>query len=266
LASLRVIPHFLVAGESGGGKSSFIRMMITVLSANNADLEVYFLDFKAGMENQVFQGFDNIILVDDVQDALGKMNQLRDELDRRMRDFKVAKARSLEMFNKKQNRSQDRVKRIIVAVDEISELVPTVGGKSNSTVNEINSILGRIARMGRAVGINLVVGIQKPDAKSLDPTIKANLSGIVCFPVPHFSQSTVILGNSRATELNAEIPGRAIWKNGSKQEEVQTPFLTEIEVADARAKAAKFWGIKAQAPVVPAPSTEDEAPEETNDD
>ena len=53
-ANLKDIPHFLVAGESGAGKSTFIRMMLTVLLANNEDLEIYYLDFKSGMENQVF--------------------------------------------------------------------------------------------------------------------------------------------------------------------------------------------------------------------
>lgn len=246
-ANLRTIPHYLVAGESGGGKSSFIRMMITILLANNYEIEVYYLDFKEGMENQVFQGFDNITLVDNVQDAAAKMTQLIQILETRMREFKAAKARSLEMYNSSQVKKGDRERRIVVVVDEISELMPTLRGKHNSTLNEINSGINRIARMGRAVGMNLVVGTQKPDAKNLDPTIKANLMGVICFPVTHFSQSTVVLGNSRAAELNAEIAGRAIWKNGSTQIEVQTPFLTESEVTHARERAAKFWGTKPKA-------------------
>lgn len=258
-ASLRLIPHYLIAGETGGGKSSFIRMMLTILLSNNAELEVYFLDFKEGMENQVFQGFDNIRLIDNTQDAAAKMIEIKQILESRMKTFKAAKARSIEAYNAGQDRHDAKEKRIIVVVDEISELMPTLGGKHNSTLNEISSVINRIARMGRAVGINLVIGTQKPDAKNLDPTVKANLSGIVCFPVPHFSQSTVILGNNRATELNAEIPGRAIWKNGSNFTEVQTPFLTEIEVNSARERASKLWGNQTQ-PQASAPKPQEKEP------
>ena len=215
--------------------------MITVLLSNNVDVEVYFFDFKEGMENQVFQGFSNIKLIDGAQDAAAAATQLNQMLETRMRDFKTAKSRSLEMFNASRSRKGEREKRILVVVDEISELMPTIGGKHNSDLGEVNAVLNRIARMGRAVGMNLVVGTQKPDARNLDPTIKANLMGVVCFPVTHFTQSTIILGNGRGAELNAEIPGRAIWKNGSYQVEVQTPFLTEVEVMRARERTARHW-------------------------
>jgi hypothetical protein len=261
VANLRVIPHYLFAGESGGGKSSHIRTSVTVLLANNVDLDVYFFDFKDGMENQVFQGFDNVTLIDDVQDASQKASYINSILDSRMRDFKAAGARSIEAYNQMRERKGNKEKRIIVVVDEISELMPTIGGKQNSALNEINAVIARIARMGRAVGMTLMIGTQKPDAKNLDPTIKANLMGIVCFPVTHFTQSTIILGNGRAAELNREIPGRAIWKNGSTQVEVQTPFLTEVEVTHAREKLSKLWarGAKEEArdvtPIEPAESS-----------
>lgn len=241
-AGLKTIPHYLIAGESGGGKSSFIRMMVTVLLANNRDLEVYFIDFKGGMENQVFEGFDNIHLIDNVQDAAVKMGEVNRILDTRMRDFKNAKARTIEMYNQRPGRKGEKEKRILVVVDEIAELMPTVGGKYNSALGEVNSVLSRISRMGRAVGIGVVVGVQKPDTRNLDPTIKMNLVGIVCFPVNHFTQSTIVLGNGRAAELNPEYKGRAIWKYGVEQMEVQAPLLTETEVANARAGIEKLWG------------------------
>ena len=95
--------------------------------------------------------------------------------------------------------------------------------------------------MGRAVGISLVIGVQKPDSKNLDVTIKANLSGILCFPVPHFNQSMVVIGNGRAAELNNAYKGRAIWKYGMDQIEVQTPFMEEEEVNAAKKEIANFW-------------------------
>lgn len=240
-ASLKDIAHFLIAGESGGGKSTFIRMMLTVLLANNDDLEIYYLDFKAGMENQVFAGFANIHCIDDFSEAALKMAELKKTLETRMARFKTAKARSLEMYNKSVFKKDAREKRIVVVVDEIAELMPTFKGKANTDLVEINSALNKIARMGRAVGVNLVVGVQKPDAKNLDPTIKANLSGVLCFAVSHFSQSTIVLGNSRAADLNKEYKGRAIWKHGVEFVEVQAPLLTEEEVSDVRGKIDGYW-------------------------
>jgi DNA segregation ATPase FtsK/SpoIIIE-like protein len=158
-----------------------------------------------------------------------------------MATFKKAKARSLEMYNKVVLKKELREKRIVVVVDEIAEIMPTFKGKANSDLVEINSTLNKIARMGRAVGINLVVGVQKPDAKNLDPTIKANLSGVLCFAVSHFTQSTIVLGNSRAADLNKEFKGRAIWKHGLEFVEVQVPLLTEEEVLDVRNKIDGYW-------------------------
>ncbi|MES3038357.1 MAG: FtsK/SpoIIIE domain-containing protein [Bdellovibrionota bacterium] len=243
-ASLKEIPHFLVAGESGSGKSTFIRTMLTTLLANNLDLTIYYLDFKAGMENQVFEGFDNLHTVDSTQDAANKMDAVGRILETRMLDFKQAKSRNIEMYNKRPNSRGHREKRILVVVDEVAELMPTFGGKTNPDLAKINAVLGRISRMGRAVGISLVIGVQKPDTKNLDPTIKANLSGILCFSVSHFTQSTVVLGNDRAAHLPSNYKGRGIWKHGLEMVEVQTPLLTEEEIADVRERIDRTWGKK----------------------
>ena len=240
-ANLKDIPHFLVAGESGAGKSTFIRMMLTVLLANNEDVEIYYLDFKSGMENQVFEGFSNMHCVDNVDDASEKMNSIKTILEGRMKSFQLAKSRSLEMYNKSSFRKGSKEKRIVVVVDEISELMPTFKGKANSQMSEVNSALSKISRMGRAVGINLVIGVQKPDAKNLDPTIKANLSGVLCFAVSHFTQSMIVLGNGRGADLNKDYKGRGIWKHGLEFIEVQAPLLSDEEVNDVRRKIEKYW-------------------------
>lgn len=246
-ANLRDTPHFLVAGESGAGKSTFITTMLTVLLHNNIDdLEVYYLDFKSGMENQVFSGFHNIHLATDLSSAAQHLSEVRNRLDERMKIFAQAKARSLEMFNKSEFRKGPKEKRILVVVDEIAELTPTFGGKANSDMAAINATLSKIARMGRAVGINLVIGVQKPDAKNLDPTIKANLSGVLCFAVSHFSQSLIVLGNGRGADLNKAYKGRAIWKQGLEFVEVQAPLLTEKEVKDVRSKIGEYWSQNGQ--------------------
>lgn len=262
-ASFKTTPHFLVAGESGGGKSTFIRMIVTVILINNQDIEVYFIDFKRGMENQVFEGFDRVTLIDDAKDACVRLQSINNILDSRMTAFRNAKSRNLEMYNSRPSRKGPKEKRILVVVDEVSEMVPTMGNPNNADLGQANAIMNRIARMGRAVGINLVIGVQKPDAKNLDTGIKANTSGVVCFPVSHFNQSMVVLGNGRAADLNSEIKGRAIWKQGADYIEVQTPLLTEKEVYEAKERVARYWApqsSRASAPETKAALSEKEAP------
>jgi energy-coupling factor transporter ATP-binding protein EcfA2 len=257
IANFRDIPHFLIAGESGAGKSTFIRMMLTVLLQNNSDeIEVYHLDFKEGMESQIFSNFDSLKRIDNIPTAATALTELKTTMESRMSKFKSANARSLEMYNKTVRKAGEKEKRIIVVVDEASELMPTFRGNTSSDLAQVNSVLNKIARMGRAVGIHLVIGVQKPDGKNLDPTIKANLSGIVCFAVSHFTQSTVVLGNSRAADLNIDFPGRAIWKHGLELAEVQAPLLLDEDIEKVRVQIAGRWRkngnteVPAQGPLV----------------
>ena len=105
------------------------------------------------------------------------------------------------------------------------EATPTSGD-----IQIARRVLSQIARQGRSVGVHLVIATQRPDAKSLDPQVKANLTGVVCFQMLNDASSITVLGVGRATELPA-IPGRAIWKCGAEMVEVQTPYL-ETEEAD----------------------------------
>ena len=257
-ASFTDCPHFLVAGASGGGKSSFIRMMLTVLLTNNQNnVEIYFIDFKGGMENQVFEGFKNVHLINDPHEAATKMVNITAEFEYRMTEMKRVGARDLESYNQSES-GRNRMKRIIVVVDEISELVANRATANAAQLRAVSQILNRMSRMGRAVGINLVIGVQKPDNRNLDTTIKSNLTGIICFPVTHFSQSVVALGNARAADLSTDHPGRAIWQRGSTQFEVQTPHLTEAGVKLARESIAKVSReSEAHAEPPPAPQFQD---------
>jgi S-DNA-T family DNA segregation ATPase FtsK/SpoIIIE len=101
-----------------------------------------------------------------------------------------------------------------------------LGGSKNliADVQSISRNATRISAQGRAVGIHLIIATQKPDTKAVNGQIKANLTGIVSFPMATLGASFSILGNGRAKELPAT-PGRAIWKSGLEQFEVQTPFL-----------------------------------------
>ncbi|MBK9293314.1 MAG: hypothetical protein IPM57_02550 [Oligoflexia bacterium] len=234
--SLQETPHILVAGASGGGKSTFIRMMTSTLAYNNPSLRICMIDFKGGNEAQVFEDIEGIETAGSLRQASGKLEEINKLLDTRFELFKQNKVKDIEAYNQLQSKNNKfdqeaaHLGRVLVVIDEISELVPTIGHPELKMLLTTRNIINRISRLGRSVGVHLVIGTQKPDAKNLDPTIKANLSGIVCFYVVGYTQSLVVLGNKRAADLPAEIKGRAIWQHGSIQEEVQVPFLSENDV------------------------------------
>lgn len=114
-------------------------------------------------------------------------------------------------------------------VDEAADLFLASAAVTAKQAAECRAILSAIARKGRALGVHLVLGTQRPDVKSLDPQIKANLTSVVCFQMKNNASSMTVLDSGRASHL-PEIPGRAIWKKGNKMMELQTPHLTPAEV------------------------------------
>ncbi len=227
---LEKTPHLLVAGQTGGGKSTFLRSFITTLYLNSKDVRFTLIDLKGGLEFQIFEDLPRVEVLPNLNRAVESLHALHIELNRRVEILKMNKAKDLgELKGKKINRSIVNTRRVII-VDEAAELFLSGGGSDASKIIQARRILSQIARQGRAAGMNVVIATQRPDSRSLDPQVKANLPGVLCFPMQNDSSSITVLGNGRATDLPL-IPGRAIWKEGPIMTEVQTPFLS-IEEAD----------------------------------
>jgi S-DNA-T family DNA segregation ATPase FtsK/SpoIIIE len=123
-------------------------------------------------------------------------------------------------------KAKDMEKRCFIIIDEVSELSAKGGGIDKETLVQAKAALNRIARQGRAAGVHLIVATQKPDSSNFDQTVKANLPGVLCFPMATQAASVSAIGTKRAFELNPDIKGRAFWKFGPKTEEVQTYYFT----------------------------------------
>lgn len=217
-------PHLLVAGQTASGKSTFLRQMITTLYVNNADYEFSLIDLKGGLEFQTFKDLPRISIAADVNQAVMKLRVLEDQLKKRMEQLAAVGAKDLSEVDQ----GKLKLSRHIIVIDECAELF--LSG-SYGAVGQAQGVVSKIARQGRAVGLHLIVGTQRPDSRALDSQIKSNLPGKVCFQMADNTSSVVVLGNARAKNLPG-IPGRAIWQKGLQNVEVQTPYLSTDEAEE----------------------------------
>ena len=228
IADLRETPHFLVGGQSGGGKSTFLRQLITTLYLNNKNYEFVLIDLKGGLEFQLFEGIKRMDIVQSAKAALERLQVLDEILQERMAILKEHGCKDLEAYLDLPKEKRDKtgnIDRKVVVIDEAAELFMAGDKSGANNAQNAKRLTIKLAAQGRAVGIHLIIATQRPDVKAVDGQIKANLSGIVAFQMPNMHSSQTILDNSRAAHL-PRIPGRCIWKTSLEQIEVQTPFLS----------------------------------------
>jgi len=238
--NLREVGHILVAGQTGGGKSNYLKLVTSILAIYNPEAEVFFLDFKGGMEsadlkNEIGNSHENTRYFDGTHRCIQELSQFGGILDQRLALLAKNGFSSLDEYRKAQlarksdaaNGREDQLeKRIFVVIDELSQLYVKDPDTDQDLAKKAKAALNRIARQGRAAGIHLIAATQKPDSSSFDQTVKANLPGVLCFPMTTQAASVSALGTKRAFELDPATKGRAVWKFGPKIQEVQTYLFT----------------------------------------
>ena len=233
IGSFAESPHLLVAGESGGGKSSFLRQMIVSLKVNQPEAEFHLVDLKEGIDIAPLSGFLGMHAYQDSKATAKMLIDILTVLQRRLSSLKALRLNDIGQYfatseykqkSIEERRRHDLGRRIFVVVDECAELLLFGSGKDGALTREIRSALSRIARLGRAAGVHLVLGTQRPDKSAVDPQVKSNLTTIVCFRLNDIGGSLAVLGTGRANDL-PKIKGRAILQQGADEIEIQTPFL-----------------------------------------
>ncbi len=228
-------PHLLIGGQTGGGKSTFLRQFITSLYIKNPTFNFCLIDLKGGLEFQLFERLPRVKVCASATRAKEMLDQTSRILEYRQKILKLNNCKDIAQFLAipEENRVTEGVDselnklhdRHIIVIDEAAELFMAGGLLKAPEVQEARRVAARISALGRALGVHLVVATQKPDVKAVDGQIKANLTGILSFAMPNLACSMSILSNGRAYEL-PPVPGRAIWKSGLEQSEIQTPFLS----------------------------------------
>lgn len=221
-------PHAFIAGETGSGKSIILQCMIYQALAKNYDVKL--IDFKRGVSFSCFSGLIDIVI--ELEQANTLFAELIKEVKNRLDLFVPANVQDIKSYNQKIGKTGSKdLKRIIVVVDELAELVDCGGAdkEEKKIIQAINKNLRTLARIARASGVHLLLGVQRPDSSIIDGQIKSNIPFRVCGRFADPQPSIIVLGDKRAVEL-PNIPGRFIADN----QEIQAYYFKAKQVENLR--------------------------------
>jgi DNA segregation ATPase FtsK/SpoIIIE, S-DNA-T family len=193
------MPHMLVAGSTGSGKSVFITALAACLAMNNTpeDLRMVMIDAKM-VELLRFNGLPHLYgkVETNVERILGVLRWVVVEMEHRYRLLEASHSRDLASYNRKQTQKNDGqpLPRIVVIIDELADLMM-------SAPDQTEHNLVRLAQMARATGIHLVVATQRPSTDVVTGLIKANFPARLAFSVASGIDSRVILDSTGAESL-----------------------------------------------------------------
>lgn len=199
VADLARMPHLLIAGATGSGKSVCITAITACLAMNNApqNLRLVLIDSKM-VELIRFNGLPHIFgkVETDIQRILGVLRWVVVEMEHRYKLLEIANARDLDAYNRRLLRRKEGapLPRIVVVIDEMADLMMSAPDQT-----EYNLV--RLAQMARATGIHLVVATQRPSTDVVTGLIKANFPARISFAVASGVDSRVVLDMSGAEDL-----------------------------------------------------------------
>jgi S-DNA-T family DNA segregation ATPase FtsK/SpoIIIE len=228
VADLARMPHLLIAGATGSGKSICITSLAVCLAMNNPpeDLRMVMIDSKM-VELLRFNGLPHLYgkVETNVERILGVLRWVVVEMEHRYRLLEAARVRDLEAYNRKLARRKDgtTLPRIVVLVDELADLMM-------SAPDQTEHNLVRLAQMARATGIHLIVATQRPSTDVVTGLIKANFPARLAFAVASGVDSRVILDTNGAESLLGR--GDMLFLNPEVGNPVraQGVFVTDMEI------------------------------------
>jgi S-DNA-T family DNA segregation ATPase FtsK/SpoIIIE len=236
---LTKMPHILVAGATGQGKSVGINVIIASLlyKKHPSQLKFVFIDPKK-VELNLYSVLEKHYLaklpnddepvITDIQKVKYTLNSLNVEMDQRYDLLKKAHARNVKEYNKKfisrrlnPEKGHRFMPYIVVVIDEFADLIMTAG-------KEIELPIARIAQLARAVGIHMIIATQRPSTNIITGVIKANFPARIAFKVASMIDSRTILDTPGANQLIGK--GDMLIAQGSNMTRVQCAFIDTPEV------------------------------------
>ncbi len=217
-AALEDLAHLLVGGQTGTGKSSFLRQMLTGWAewCQPAALGIVVIDLKRVEFGYLRQAPHALAIVRTVREAQRALQAANAAIDERLAE--------LERLGEVD--SKGHFGRLVIVVDELAEM---------QTEKELMELIERIARLGRAAGVHLVLCTQRPDKTALPGSIKANIPATVAFRCRNRVNSEILLDCDAAANLPNR-PGAAVWQFRHRIV-VRTPWLS---LANARRRMERL--------------------------
>lgn len=225
-AALDRMPHLLIAGATGTGKTICLNALITALLFRNSPdvLRFIFIDPKR-VEFPVYNGIPHLLtpVIVDTQKTVNALRWTVMEMDRRFDVLSEARARDIVSYNRERKRGTDPMPYLVVIIDELADLMAGRG-------REIEATIVRLAQMARAVGIHLVVATQRPSVEVITGLIKANITSRIAFQVASQIDSRTILDAAGAEKLLGRGDMLFLSAETSKPRRLQGAFIAEKEV------------------------------------
>ncbi|MCC5913300.1 MAG: DNA translocase FtsK [Balneolaceae bacterium] len=239
MVDLTRMPHMLIAGATGSGKSVGINTIITCLlyKCHPDDLKFVLIDPKK-IELSLYRNIQNHYLavlpgadepiVTDTSRALETLESVTKEMDERYDLLKMAMVRDIKSYNEKYKTGElddelghRHLPYIVVIIDELADLMMTAG-------KQIEEPIARLAQLARAIGIHLVVATQRPSVNVITGTIKANFPARIAYQVASKVDSRTILDTGGADQLVGR--GDMLFTNGAGMTRIQNAFVDTDEV------------------------------------
>ena len=239
LIDLTKMPHLLIAGATGSGKSVGINTIITCLlyKCHPDDVKFVLIDPKK-IELSLYRNIQNHYLavlpgaeepiVTDTSKALETLESVTEEMDERYELLKMALVRDIKSYNEKfkageldEELGHRHLPYIVVVIDELADLMMTAG-------KQIEEPIARLAQLARAIGIHLCVATQRPSVNVITGTIKANFPARIAYQVASKVDSRTILDTGGADQLVGR--GDMLFTNGAGMTRIQNAYVSTEEV------------------------------------
>jgi len=263
--NLAKMPHLLIAGATGQGKSVGLNAIITSLLYKKHPAQLKFvmvdpkkieLSFYSKLERHFLAKLpdEEEPIITDTQKVIHTLNSLTKEMDLRYDLLKKAGARNLKEYNKKYiqrklnpEKGHHYLPYIVVVVDEFADLIQTAG-------KEIEGPIARLAQLARAIGIHLIIATQRPSTNVITGTIKANFPARISFRVSSSIDSRTILDSTGANQLIGR--GDMLINDGQEMVRAQCAFVDTPEIEEITEYIANQQGYPS-ALILPEPDTEE---------
>ena len=221
------MPHLLIAGQTGSGKSVCINTLITSIlyKAKPSEVKLLMIDPKV-VELSVYNGIPHLLIpvVTDPKKASGALQWAVQEMVNRYSLFAAAKVRDIKGYNEKaEENGENKLPQIVIIIDELADLMMVAA-------KEVQDAICRLAQLARAAGMNLVIATQRPSVDVITGLIKANIPSRIAFSVSSFVDSKTILDIGGAEKLLGKGDMLFYPTGESKPSRIQGAFISDKEV------------------------------------